>query len=132
MLTPELARQLYEQGESPYSIAEMYNTYPKKVQRYIKQAGGRMRSRQEAQRVAIDKGRNKCCEPMEDSVKEKISRAMVEHHKNMTEEQIEQKREHGKKCWSSMTEEQMQEFQKKSNKERIKSAKVGSKMERFL
>src|SRR5690606_33714648 len=38
----------------------------------------------------------------------------------------------GKKCWSSMTEEPMQEFQKKSNKARIKSAKVGSKMERLL
>ena len=49
--------QLYEEGRSTYQIAEHFNTYPNKIRRILTKNGVELKTRSQAQKNALKRGR---------------------------------------------------------------------------
>ncbi|MAG20006.1 hypothetical protein CL618_01070 [archaeon] len=56
-MKPEKLKELYEKGESSHTLAKKFNTDHKKIQRLLKSIGIKLRSRSEAIKLAVSKGR---------------------------------------------------------------------------
>ena len=85
----------YEDNHSTYSIAKELGTYPKKIERILKKHGVQIRSRSDAQKLAMESGRNKHPTKGRRRTKEekvKISEGVHQNWKNMTDEQRDQPR----------------------------------------
>jgi len=124
-----------KQQMSVNEIAELCNTYPNMIRRTMKRLDIPVRSRSEAQKLAIESGRSK--HPTKGvghsiKTKEKISDAMAESWENMTDEERQKRSDMTKAQWDAMTAAQKEDFRKKGSEAIRKAAREGSKLEKLL
>ena len=115
--------------------AALAGTYPNKLRRIAVRAGYQSRSKSEAQSLALDSGRHP--HPTKNkghsqSTKEKISEGVATVWENLSESELEYRRQIGRDVWDSMSEQEQIEFRHKAGEAVRKAAKEGSKLEKFL
>jgi|TARA_B100001564_G_scaffold171348_1_gene144050 very-short-patch-repair endonuclease len=116
-------------------ISEMYNTYPNRLRRDAKKFNIPIRSRSQAQKNALKKGRTTHpTKGMSRSIetKQKIGMAVLQNWQNMDEKKLKQIKQKQKEIWNSKSEEEKANLQQAANNAIRLSSKVGSKLEKFL
>lgn len=125
---------LYNQGQSPYEIAEKLNTYPNKIRRMLKKVT-KIRGKSEAQSKALSSGRKKHPTKgvlLSQEQKVILGNKAIDRWKNMSEEEYERRVAIGKTRWSNMDEKTKEKMREKSLVALRQSAKEGSKAENFI
>lgn len=125
----------YESGMSIVQMAEKYKTYPNKIRRQLIKAGYTMRSRGEAQKIALSSGRANHPTRGKKHSKEtlaKISDVVAESWKNMTPKEAEKRSKKMSKLWKARPKEQQIEMNQKAAKAVARAGKEGSKTELFI
>jgi very-short-patch-repair endonuclease len=125
----------YEDNHSTYSIAKELGTYPKKIERVLKKHGVEIRSRSDAQKLAMESGRNK--HPTKgrkrtEEEKVKISEGVHQNWKNMTDEQRDQISEEARERWNQMPADKRRDMMEKAGQALQKTCSEGSKAERYI
>lgn len=125
----------YHQNMSVCEIAETYDTYPNKVRRAAKKLGATIRNKQEAQKIALQTGRQS--HPTKgkvrsDEVKIKISESIAKSWENLPEEEKERRAEMAQQQYANMTVEQRKNLRTKAHEGIIKASKFGSKLEKEI
>ena len=130
-----LFTQYIDKKRSFEEIAETSNTYSQKLRRDAQKFGIKIRSRKDAQSLALKTGRHK--HPTkgtvrDDETKKKIGEKMASIWDNYSAEELQQMSEYGKQSWTNRTESDKQKTQEAAHKAILKSSKIGSKLERFI
>jgi len=125
----------YREGKSIREIAAIYNTYPNKILRLLKKSSEPLRSKEEAARMAVDKGKIK--PPMlgkkrTQEEKDNISVKRAKKWKEMSEEDLNAFKASAKDRWDSQTEEEKIYKQQKAGEALRRASIEGSKAEKFL
>lgn len=125
----------YEEYKSITDIAIHYNTYPNKIRRLLTSNGYQLRSKSEAQKLALEQ--NKMPHPTEGKKRTQDELAAISYgvhntYSKQTKEFKEKCREQAQQRWSQMSKKQRAEFIKKGNNAIREAAKNGSKLENFL
>ena len=125
----------YGENFSTYSIAKELDTYPKKIERILKKNGIKLRSRSEAQALAIKSGRAK--HPTEgtersDEQKLKISEGKANHWKNMSKEDREAVSQASKERWDNIPPEKKRQMLESAGRALRITTIEGSKAEKSL
>ena len=125
----------YGENFSTYSIAKELDTYPKKIERILKKNGIKLRSRSEAQVLAIKSGRAK--HPTEgtersDEQKLKISEGKANHWKNMSKEDREAVSQASKERWDNIPPEKKRQMLESAGRALRMTTIEGSKAEKSL
>ena len=125
----------YGENFSTYSIAKELDTYPKKIERILKKNGIKLRSRSEAQALAIKSGRAK--HPTEgtersDEQKLKISEGKANHWKNMSKEDREAVSQASKERWDNIPPEKKRQMLESAGRALRMTTIEGSKAEKSL
>lgn len=132
----EVIYKLYvEEFKSFQDIATIYSTYPNRVRRDARKLGIVIRSKSEAQRIALESGKHP--HPTKGTTrnaqtKKMIGQSVMHSWENMSKEQKEKRSEQAKQNWDRLTDEQKQQRFDKANEAVRTTSKVGSKLERFL
>ena len=125
----------YQDGKSIREIATLYNTYPNKISRTLKNAGFILRTKHEAGKLAIENG--KIIPPMlgkkrTQDEKANISSKRSKKWKEMSEDDLEEFKNNARKRWDSYSVEDRILMQQKAG-EALKRASIeGSKAEKFI
>ena len=124
-----------KQQKSFDEISEMYNTYPNKLRRDAKKFNIPIRSKSEAQKNALKKGRTShptqgTCRSEE--TKQKIGMSVLQNWQNMDDKQLKEIKRKQKKIWSNKSEEEKANLKQAANNAIRQSSKLGSKLEKFL
>ena len=131
----EYVIELYRKGKSFREIAVELNTYPNKVLRNLIKWGEPIRSKSEAQKMALANGKSKpplLGRKRTEKEKDKISVGRSQAWANTSEEDRKKFKESARERWDNMTEVEKQELQSKAG-EGLRIASIeGSKAERFL
>lgn len=124
----------YREGFSCAEIAEEFNTYSKKVERILKKNGVQTRSRSDAAKKAIKRGRAKPPTTDKRSEEEKIaiSKGVQNAWKNKTPEEREEFSKGAKSRWDNMDPVKKREMQEKAGRALRMACIEGSKAEKFL
>ena len=125
----------YQEGCSCAEIAEEIGTYSKKIERILKKNNVTIRSKAEAMKLAIEKGRADHPtegKKMSDETKLAISKGVEKAWKEMPEESKKQFVEGAKKRWDDMDPVKKKEMQSKAGAALREACIEGSKAERFL
>lgn len=132
----EILEEYYVKQEKSFDeISEMYNTYPNKLRRDAKKFDIKSRSRSDAQKNAIKKGRsNHPTEGKERSeeTKAKIGMTLLQTWENMDQTKLDNIRLKQKQIWQNKSEEEKLHLKKAANEAIRVSSRVGSKLEKFL
>lgn len=125
----------YHNGKSVREIAELYDTYPNKVARLIKDTGIELRSKKEAARIAVDQGKIK--PPMlgkkrTQAEKDNISSKRAKKWKDMTDTDREAFKDAARERWDGQSHEQKLDRQKRAGEALRRASTEGSKAEKFL
>jgi len=120
---------------STKQIAEELDTYPNQIRRSLKFLGVTIRTKSEAQKLALASGRH--THPTKgktrsDETKAKISDGMSEHWDTMPPDERERRSELAKEQWDNMDDYKKQELLKAAGDALREASKNGSKMEKFL
>ena len=120
---------------STYQIAEIMDTYPNKVRRTLKKHGYDLKSKSSAQSNALKSGRRE--HPTKGKVrtlaeKVKISSGLSSYWEEMSEVERDRRSEQARDRWNAMTEKQKESMKQKRVQAIQKSAREGSKLEKFL
>ena len=135
-LTNEKVLELYEKELlSVKEIAKRFDTYDNKILRMLKKVGAKMRSKSEAQKVALQKNRHK--HPTKgrhhsEESKLKISKSIHNVWSKMTDKEKKRRSKLAKDQWDSMTEQEQIDLRKMAADAVRVAAKEGSKIEKFL
>lgn len=126
--------ELFDEGKSTYEIAEIFGTYANKIGRILKKHG-RSRDKSEAQKLAIESGRNK--HPTKGrkrtkEEKEKISESRYQAWQNITPEKRAEFVEKCKEQWHNMSDAEKGAMQEAAIKGVHRASKEGSNLERYL
>jgi len=128
--------QLYkEENFSTHQLAEKFSTYPNKIRRLLKKHGVELRSKGEAQKIALEEGRTEHPtkgKVMKASTKLKISEKQGELWDNMPEEKRQQRVETGKDSWNKKTAAEREALIKKAHEAVQEASRIGSKLEHFV
>lgn len=124
---------LYQEGSSVVELAKKYNTYTNKISRILHQEGVIMRTRAEAQSLAMKTGR--ASSPTKgkkrtQAEKEKIGAAISQKWDELPDEVKSQKSQQAKDRWHSQSKADREKFSHKSAQAVRRSAIEGSKNER--
>lgn len=125
-------------GEEQLSFAEiatMYNTYSNKVRRDATKLGIKIRTKSEAQKIALTSGRHKHPtkgEKRSDEVKQKIGRGIMESWENLTEQELNARKAKAKENWDKLSDDEKENLVHKANLAVRKSSDEGTKLEKFL
>lgn len=116
-------------------IAQIYGTYPNKIRRDAKKFDIPIRSRSEAQKNALQKGRIE--HPTKGKhrsveTKSRIGMSVLNSWQNMDQDKIVKIKQKHKKIWESKSEDERANLQRAANIAIRASSKVGSKLEKFL
>jgi len=125
----------YESGKSVPELAEEYGTYPLKICRLIRSSGGKLRSKSESQKLALDKGRAVHPTNGPNFTEEKRLELSDKMHNIYLGYSKEKKKEISEKCqssYNSRSEEEKDNLRKLSHAAILKSSREGSKMEHFF
>jgi very-short-patch-repair endonuclease len=125
----------YNDGFSCAEIAEELHTYSKKIERLLKKNNVKIRSRGEAMKLALKRGR--ADHPTEgkkrsDEAKIAISKGVEQAWKDMPEDIKQQFIEGAKQRWDNMDEAKKKEMQSKAGAALREACLQGSKAEKFL
>jgi len=125
----------YEENHSTYSIAKELGTYPKKIERILKKNGCPLRSKAEAQSLAIKSGRTK--HPTQgkkrtNDEKLKISVGAEKRWKEMPKEQKAKISKEAQKRWEKIPPEKKRSMQESAGRALRIAAIEGSKAEKAL
>ena len=116
-------------------IAKEYDTYANKVRRDAKKFNINIRSKSEAQSNAISTGTHihptKGKERSEQT-KRKIGISVYETWQNLSDSEIEQRKNKARDNWNKKSEDEKQDIINKANRAVRESSKTGSKLEKYL
>lgn len=128
--------QLYqEENFSTHQLAEKFNTYPNKIRRILKKHGVQLRSKGEAQKIALEEGRTlhpTKGKEMKASTKLKISEAQGELWDNMTDKQRQERIENGHESWNKKTATEREALIRKAHEGVQEASRTGSKLEHYV
>jgi very-short-patch-repair endonuclease len=131
-----LLTELYcDKKQSFQDIADQYNTYANKIRRDAKKLNIHIRTKSEAQKNALDTGKHSHPtkgKTRDDATKTKIGNSVMKSWDNLTDAQLEQRKEKAQKNWLLLDEEQRTHMQQLATKAVRETSKVGSKLEKFL
>lgn len=124
-----------EKGRSPSDIAAEWGTYPNMIRRELKKLGFAVRNHSQAQSTALKTG--KVSHPTKgrtrsESVRTKISDAMVHSWSEASDSEKIRRSEAAKKQWADMDDDQKNVFRQRSIAALKESSKNGSILEKFL
>lgn len=130
-----LTQTYVDEEMSTSEIAEWCHTYPNMIRRNLIALGITIRSRSEAQKIALNSGRH--THPTKgkthsEKTKEKISEAMATSWSNMSAADRQSRVDTAKAQWDAMTDAEQKEFRRKGGVAIRKSAIEGSKLEKYL
>jgi very-short-patch-repair endonuclease len=133
--TSILHKHYVEENKSFQEIADMYDTYPNRVRRDAKKLGIKIRSKSEAQKLALESGKHK--HPTKGTVrteetKSKIGKSVMSSWDKMSDTELEKRSVLAKANWQSLSEDEKQDRFNKANQAVRESSKTGSKLEKFL
>lgn len=116
-------------------IASIYDTYPNKVRRDAKKLNIPIRNKSEAQSNAILTGSHE--HPTKgkkrpEEVKQKIGLSVYENWQNLSDAEIEDRREKARDNWNKKSEDEKKDIIQKANRAVRQSSKEGSKLEKYL
>ena len=128
-------KQYWSLERSIGDIAKELDTYPNKVRRALKSHGIKLRDKGEAQAVALKKGRSS--HPTKDKghseeAKLKISESVAQSWENLSDEELESRRETARKQWENMTEAEKTRLRESAIPGIKKASKEGSKLEKHI
>lgn len=127
---------LYNQEHQSYTeIAEKVGTYPNKIIRDAKRLGVQSKTKSESQSQALKSGRHKHPtkgQKREENTKLKISNSLGQSWENLTEDELKEKSETGKRVWKNRSDEDKQRTLENSHRAILEAAKTGSKLEKYL
>lgn len=125
----------YREGLSIREVAKKYNTYPNKVLKVLNNAGEPVRSKSEAQKVALDLGKSKpplLGKKRTEADKDNISKARAKAWASISDEQRESFKNAAKARWEALSDTDRADMQSRAG-EALRAASVdGSKAEKFL
>lgn len=116
-------------------IAKELNTYANKLRRDAKKLGIKLRDKSEAQKNALSSGTHQHpTKGKERSVetKQKIGMGVLNSWQEMSDSELDRRREISKKRWDDLPKEKQDKIIKLANEAVRKSSKEGSKLEKFL
>ena len=130
-----LIEQYITKKRSTYEIAQSLSTYPNKIRRALKALGIDLRTKSEAQTVAISTGRHE--HPTKgkkrtESEKVAISNGMSTFWDNMDDEERDRRSEISKTQWEQMSEQEKDNLRRAAAEAVRKASKEGSKIEKFV
>jgi len=125
----------YKTGKSIREIAEENNTYPNKIARHLKKSGVELRTKEEAARIAVDRGKIK--PPMlgkkrSQEEKNNISSKRAKQWKDMNDTDRDAFKDAARERWGSQSHEKKIERQKRAGEALRRASTEGSKAEKFL
>jgi very-short-patch-repair endonuclease len=129
-------RQLYEvENKSFKDIADMLDTYPNKVRRDAIKYNIKIRDKSEAQKNALTTGKHK--HPTKGTTrsaqtKQKIGQAVLESWDNLSDSELESRKQKARENWNNLSDVEKQNIQHKAITAVRKSSKEGSKLEKFI
>ena len=134
-LDTSIIKMYNEENKSTYEIAEALSTYPNKIRRTLKKHGYELKDKRLAQQNALKSGRSPHptmgkTRSLEEKIK--ISGGLVDYWESMSDEERERRSEQAKTRWEEMSNEQKENMRAKGIEAIQRSAKEGSKLERFL
>ena len=123
------------QNKSFKEIADVYGTYPNKIRRDAKKFGMKVRSKSEAQKLALETGKHK--HPTKgtqrkEETKNKIGNSVMKSWDNMDETTLNKRKQKARDNWNKLSEEEKQSRLQEANAGVRTSSKLGSKLERYL
>lgn len=131
-----LLNKLYIQDKISFAdIASTYGTYSNKIRRDAKRFNISIRDKSEAQKNALKTGKHKHPtkgKQRDESTKNKIGRAVMNSWDNLSNQELEDRRQKSKEKWDQLdydTKISMQELAIKAVRE---TSKTGSKLEKFI
>lgn len=134
-LDNKIIKMYNEENKSTYEIAEALDTYPNKIRRTLKKHGVDMRTKSSAQQNALKSGRSPHpTEGKHRSLEEKvkISGTLENYWSEMQAEEKKRRSLQAKARWDAMSDKQKEEMSRKRLEAVKKSAKEGSKLEKFV
>lgn len=128
-------KEYIDNKKSFQNIAKDYGTYANKIRRDAKRLGIIIRSKSEAQSNAILTGSHK--HPTKgtirsDEIKQKIGMSIYENWQELSEKDLEIRKEKARENWNKKSEDEKKEMITKANKAVRASSKTGSKLEKYL
>ena len=124
-----------KENRSTYEIAEMLETYPNKIRRTLKKHGYELKSKSSAQSNALKSGRRPhptAGKQRTLSERVKISSSLSSYWDEMNEKEKSRRSKQAKDRWAEMSSDQKETMQRKRVDAIRKSAKEGSKLEKFF
>jgi very-short-patch-repair endonuclease len=125
----------YKNGDSMVVLAEKYGTYTNKILRLLKKEGVTIRTKSEAQKLALDTNRHE--HPTKgkirpDSFRITISEKLKTHWDDMDDDEKERRSDMAKEQWKNMDDSQKEKMKENSTKAIRKASKEGSKLEKHI
>ncbi len=132
----DLLKDLYiNQNKSFADIAELYDTYPNRIRRDAKAFNIPVRNKSDAQKNALSTGKHKHPtkgQSRTQEVKEKIGFGVLESWQELSNVELESRKEKAKENWEKLSKDQRSNMQKSATDAVRLASKVGSKLEKFL
>ena len=129
-------KSLYtDQNKSFIDIANMLDTYPNKVRRDAIKNGIHIRSKSEAQKNALSTGKHTHPtkgKKRDTETKYKIGRGVLKSWSDLSEEELNKRKEIAKTNWNNLSEDERQQMHNKAINAIRQASKTGSKLEKFL
>tara|TARA_E500000331_G_scaffold355364_1_gene410644 strand:- start:5916 stop:6695 length:780 start_codon:yes stop_codon:yes gene_type:complete len=128
-------KQYWIQERSIGDMAKELGTYPNKVRRALKSHGIKLRDKGSAQAVALKKGRSS--HPTKDKghseeAKLKISESVAQNWENLSESELEARRETSRRQWANMSEEDKIKLRESAIPGIKRASQEGSKLEKYI
>lgn len=129
-----LVKEYCQNNQSLAEIAKNCDTYPNAVRRAMKYHNIKLRDKSEAQKVALQEGKQK--HPTKgkkrpQAVKNKIGKALLENWKNLTDDEYAERCRISKEKWDNMTEQDKENLLKMAAEGVRKASKNGSSFEKY-
>tara|TARA_R110000824_G_scaffold231335_2_gene419157 strand:+ start:34722 stop:35501 length:780 start_codon:yes stop_codon:yes gene_type:complete len=121
--------------KSTHQIAQDFNTYPNKIRRILQKNGVDLRSKSQAQSVAIESGRAEHPtkgKPRTEEQKLQTSKNMEKYWENISDADRKKFSKKAKDRWEAMSSEEHLLMRQKAGEALRKTTTEGSKAEKFL
>ena len=125
----------YLSGKSTNELAKEYSTYPGKISKILKKSGVTIRSKSEAQSMALANGTSKhptAGKKLSEKTRNAISEARAEAWSKITEEERVAAKARAKQHWDSLSEAAKDEMRSKAALALREASRNGSKIEKYL
>jgi len=130
-----IVNQYFDENKSVAVIAEELGTYANKIRRALINAGYSLRSKRDAQIIALRTGR--IAHPTEgtqrsEETKDAIANSVANSWSKIPKKELDRRRKLAKKLWQNKSESEKQSMHDKAVLAVRKAAKEGSRPEKFL